>query len=117
MKVNRLDTVPIGIETILVLVYIFFFFFEFSKKLDGSYIYNYYFFWVSVGVLIYLGGSFFFYILIDHLSKEQVETFGNMTFVAEIIKNILFTAAIYIYVRFPSKREHKPPSVPYLDMI
>lgn len=116
-KKNRLDSVPIGIETILILIYIFFFFYEFSKTLTGSYIYNHYCFWISVGILIYLGGSFFFYILINHLSKDQVEAFGNLTYLAEIIKNALFTSAIFIYVRYPFKPKEKSPSVPYLDMI
>ena len=118
IKVNRLDSIPIGIETILLLVYIFFFFFEFSKSLNGSYIYNHYCFWISVGILIYLGGSFFFYILIDHLTKEQVNTFGNMTFVAEFIKNLLFVVALLIYAKHPKKTNDKSHlSVPYLDMI
>lgn len=118
IKVKRLDTVPIGIETILIFIYIFFFFYEFSKTLNGSYIYNHYCFWISVGVLIYLGGSFFFYILIDHLTRDQVETFGNLTYLSEVIKNILFTLAIFIYVKYPFKpNNQKTSSVPYLDMI
>lgn len=114
---NRLDSVPIGIETILILIYILFFFNEFSKTLDGSYIYNHYCFWVSVGILIYLGGSFFFYILINQLSKEQIEAFGNLTYLAEIIKNILFTSAIFVYTRLILKTKQKSTSIPYLDMI
>lgn len=116
IKNNRLDSIPIGIETILVLVYIFFFFYEFSKNLSGSYIYNHYCFWLSVGILIYLGGSFFFYILINQLSTEQIVAFGNITYFAEIIKNILFTSAIFVYVRYPFKLKEKSQPVPYLDM-
>jgi hypothetical protein len=117
-KVKGLDSIPIGIETILLLFYILYFFYQFSKNLSTEYIYNHYVFWVSVGILIYLGGSFFFFILFDHLNKGQVETFGNMTYVAEIIKNILFGLAIFIHSRFHfNKSENKPASVPYLDMI
>jgi len=82
------------------------------------FIYNHYCFWLAVGILIYLGGSFFFYILIDHLTREQVNTFGNLTFLAEVLKNILFLAAIFIYARYPiSKQDKNSSSVPYLDMI
>jgi hypothetical protein len=117
-KVKGLDSVPIGIETIIMLSYIFYFFYQSSKDLSTAYIYNHYGFWVSVGILIYLGGSFFFFILFDHLSTAQVETFGNMTFVAEIIKNILFALAIFIQTRFPfENKKQKPQSIPYLDLI
>ena len=117
-EVNRLDSIPISIETILLFVYIFFFFYEFSKSLNGSYIYNHYCFWISVGILIYLGGSFFFYILIDHLNREQITTFGNMTFVAEILKNFLFGFSLIIYSKNPTNNNNiKHSNVPYLDMI
>lgn len=117
-KVKRLDTIPVGIETILLLIYILYFFFQFSKNLGTSYIYNHYAFWIAVGILIYLGGSFFFFILIEYLTPEELETFGNMTYVAEIIKNILFATGIYIYSKYPfkNKPERKEP-IPFLDHI
>ena len=71
-----------------------------------------------MGILIYLGGSFFFYILFNELSREQVVTFGNMTFVAEILKNFLFGFALIIYAKNPTNNNNiKHSNVPYLDMI
>lgn len=117
-KVRRLDSIPIAIETILLLIYILYFFYQFSKDLSTAYIYNHYGFWVAVGVLIYLGGSFFFFILIDHLDRDEVIAFGNITYVAEIIKNILFATAIYIYAKHPFKTKPvKQVHIPYLDTI
>ena len=116
-EIVRLDSVPIGIETILVFVYIITFLYESSRTIKDNYIYNHYCFWISVGILIYLGGSFFFYILIDHLDTEQVASFGNLTYIAEIIKNILFSVAILVYSRKSNEKVNKPPSVPYLDII
>lgn len=114
---KRLDSVPIGIETIILLFYIIYFFYGFSKNSGTTYIYNHYGFWISVGILIYLGGSFFFFILIDHLSKGQVESFGNLTYLAEVIKNILFTIAIFFFAKHPLKaNDEKPKSIPFLDM-
>lgn len=117
-KVKRLDTIPIGIETILLLLYIIYFFYSFSKHINNNYIYNHFIFWAAVGILIYLGGSFFFFILIEHLSEEQVETFGTITYFAEIIKNILFSFALFIYSRHSfEKKENNLSSIPHLDMI
>jgi len=117
-QIRRLDTVPIGIETILVFTYILYFFYESSKNVGNLYIYNQYAFWISVGILIYLGGSFFFFILIDHLSRDEVTTFGNMTYLAEAFKNLLFAVALFIYTRYPvGNHRHSSAAVPYLDMI
>ncbi len=118
VKTKGLDSVPIGVETIIILFYIVYFFYQFSKDLSTSYIYNHYGFWISVGILIYLGGSFFFFILFPHLTRAEKESFGIMTYVAEIIKNILFILAIFIQTRFPfNESKQKTETIPYLDLI
>jgi hypothetical protein len=115
---KRLDSIPIGIETIFIFIYIFYFFYEFSKNTKGVFIYNHYTFWIAVGSMIYLGGSFFFYILINNLHQDEVDKFGNMTYVAEIIKNLLFALSIYMYKKFPINKTHNiPKNIPNLDMI
>jgi len=115
---RRLDSVPIGIETILIFIYIALFFYESFQKSTSTYVYNHYCFWISVGILIYLGGSFFFYILIDHLNQEQLSTFGTMTYVADVLKNTLFAIALFIFSKYPiNTNPKKNESIPYLDMI
>jgi hypothetical protein len=118
-KLIRLDSVPIAIETILLFIYIVFFFYEFSKKIRSFYIYNHYCFWIAVGILVYLGGSFFFYLSINELNPQEVDTFGKLTYLAEIIKNILFAISLFVYSKNPilSKKDEKPVNIPYLDMI
>ncbi len=117
VDVRAIDSVPIGIETIIILIYIFFYFFQSSKNLGAGYIYNHYGFWICVGILIYLGGSFFFFILFDHLTNEQVKSFGDLTYLAEIIKNVLFSVAIFVHAHHASdnKKEHTK-SIPFLDL-
>ncbi len=115
-KVSRIDSIPIGVETIILIFYIFYFFYQYSKDDNNNFIYYHYAFWISVGILIYLGGSFFFFILIDHLEKDEIALFGNLTYVAEIIKNILFAMSIYIYSKKFSKNQlQKQENVPLLD--
>lgn len=118
-SLQRLDSIPIGIETILVFIYIFFFFFDFSKNIKDTFIYNHYCFWFSIGILLYLGGSFFYYILVNNLDNEKdVDRFGDMTFIAEIIKNLLFVFSIFIYKKFSlNKIQNHPKNIPNLDMI
>ena len=117
VKFERLDSISIGIETILVFIYIFYFFYEFSKNTKDVFIYNHYGFWLAVGIMIYLGGSFFFYILINYLDDNEVDKFGQMTYVAEIIKNLLFAFSIYIYKKHPlNKTRNHSRKIPNLDM-
>ena len=113
-----LDTVPIGIETILIFTFITYSFLDFSRNYPGQAAFSNYIFWISIGILIYLGGSFFFYIMIDQLDKTQRDTFGNLTYISEVLKNIFFIVGIYIYSRNPGeKREKNSNAVPFLDMI
>lgn len=117
---ERLDSVPIAIETILIFIYVFFFFYDFSKNIKATFIYNHYCFWFSVGILIYLGGSFFYYILVNHLDeKKEVDIlFANLSYVAETIKNILFAIAMIILQKFTINKIHNhPKNIPNLDMI
>lgn len=117
-SLQKLDSIPIGIETILIFIYIFFFFFDFSKNVKNIFIYNHYCFWLSVGILIYLGGSFFFYILINNLPKEDIVTFGNFTYIAEIIKNLLFCLGIFMYKKLSiNNLQNHSKNIPNLDMI
>lgn len=117
-KHARLDSIPIGVETILNFIFIIYFFIHFYQKTDSGYIYNHYCFWTSMGILIYLGGSFFFYILINNLSKEQVDTYGNLTYIAELIKNLLFGVAIYVSSKSQTDNPpNKQSNIPFLDMI
>ena len=67
--------------------------------------------------MIYLGGSFFFYILINSLNQDEVNKFGTMTYVAEVIKNLLFAFAIFMYKKHSANNIHKlPKNIPNLDM-
>jgi hypothetical protein len=116
-NLTRLDSVPIGIETILVFIYIAFFFYENLKTPTTTYFYSHHCFWISVGILIYLGGSLFFYILIDQLDEDEIHLFGTMTYIADIIKNILFGVAIVMFSKESVRKFQNKDSIPFLDMI
>ncbi|OQY94163.1 MAG: hypothetical protein B6D37_09165 [Sphingobacteriales bacterium UTBCD1] len=111
---RKLDAVPIGIETILLFVYILIFFYFYFKGVENRYIYNEPFFWVAIGILIYLGGSFFFNILANHLTKEEVNKYWYVTYIVEAIKNVLFVIAMFMYSRQPKKTKPEK-SIPYLE--
>ncbi len=90
---NRIDSIPVGVETLLIFVYSFFYFRQFfvsannvSFKSPG--------FLLIVGILTYLSGTFFFNIFVNYLSKDEVRNYWWITYAIETIKNILFAIAI-----------------------
>lgn len=111
-----LDSVPIGVESILVLIYIFYFFYS---QLKGSApavsLYQQPIFWLATGILIYLSGTFFFYILVNHMQIAQIKQYWFVTYIFDIVKNIFFTIGVLaiIYSSKTTPSLHK--NVPNLD--
>jgi len=110
-----LDSLGIGIETLLLFVYIIFLFYEHFKRLDAQVIYSYNHFWLVLGILFYLGGSFFFNILADHLTSQQIKSYERLTYLGDVIKNIFFCISIIISVKMPENGMKSKISTPYLD--
>jgi len=113
--IKRLDSLGIGIETILLFIYIILFFYDFFNNPKVSFVYNHYCFWVSLGILIYLGSSFFFNILANHMTSTQMEKYWSLTLVTEFFKNLFLVASIIIFSKQPNQKNRTPTSVPYLD--
>ncbi len=115
VKTVRIDSIPVGLETLIVYIYIFFFFYDRFRNIDDQYIYNNYCFWVSIGIMIYMGGSFFFFILGNHLSPEQNEKYWDYSFYVDIAKNILFSISLFVYAKHTDNIISKPKNIPFLD--
>lgn len=112
-RFRTMDSIPTGIETILIFIYIFTYFYEQFKATQTQFLYETYFFWIAIGIMIYLGGSFFFYILANHMNRAQINQYWFLTFIIESLKNLLFAYSIYIYIIKAQKKS--PSSLPNLD--
>jgi hypothetical protein len=115
---KRFDSIPIGIESILIFTYIIILFYEQFQKTRIQYIYSNPWFGIVIGIMIYLACSFFFNIMASNISVEAMSKYWFLTWIFETIKNILFAIGILMY----SRKAHENPqqhssSVPYLDMI
>jgi hypothetical protein len=119
-KRQKLDSVVIGVETILIFLFIFLYLRQFFKYNVTENIYEYPSFWLVVGILIYLGFGFFFNILVNYIPQQQFDNYWHFTYIPEIIKNILFGVVLLGY---PSPRTEKSFSkgkrvdIPNLDII
>lgn len=116
IKLKLLDSLPIGVETILLFTYIIFYFYEQFKLPNGDYIYKNHIFWIAFGILIYLGGSFFFYILANYASMKVMK-YWDLTYIGDILKNVLFLISLLVLKKnVPKKNSVPKKSIPYLDM-
>ena len=113
---KNLDSVPVGIESILIFVYISFIFYENFNSVSENYIYSKPSFWISIGMLVYLGSTFFFNILANHIDETQILKYWFLTYIADITKNILFVVSIIVGIRLTGKEKVLNKSVPYLDL-
>lgn len=113
-----IDSVPIAVETILLFVFAFLYFQQYFKYNLSLNIYEYASFWLVVGILIYLGSSFFFNILANHVTDEQMDSYWHFTYIPEILKNILYA---FVIAGLPFKQigaaKTKKLDIPNLDMI
>ncbi|MEP7375864.1 MAG: hypothetical protein ABI675_20885 [Chitinophagaceae bacterium] len=112
----KLDSISIGIETILLFIYIIFFFYDHSSNVSAGYIYNHPIFWVSVGILLYLGVTFFFNILINYMTQEEIENYWRYTYFTEIFKNLFFAFAMLQFSHHHKLNPIRSSQVPYLDI-
>jgi len=115
IRFKKLDSISIGAETLILLIVAIYFFYEQFRDLSTLYIYHHYCFWLAIGVLIYLCGSFFLFIYGDKITENEKEKFWFFTYIVEIIKNILFAVAMIVYTR-RTVTESQKKDIPYLDI-
>lgn len=109
------DSMPIGVETILILVFSFYYLYEQMNDTSTLFIYNKYQFWLVIGFMIYLAGSFFINIFANHLmGDETLSKYWFLTNVSFSIMNILFAIAFLLFGRNP-KKVNNPYLRPYLN--
>ena len=101
-----LDSIPIGIETLLVFLFSFLYFFEQMNDTSNLFIYNQASFWGVLGILLYLSGSFFIYIFANEITIKELSKYWIITNISSVIKNVFFAIAIFLEARQSLK---KPP--------
>jgi len=101
-----LDSIPIGIETILIFVYCFYYLYTQMSELEDVFIYSKYQFWIIIGFMVYLGGSFFIYILFNIVERKILLEYWFLTYIFYMIKNVLFAIGISLYGKQSKKASY-----------
>ena len=102
---NFIDSVPIGIETILVICFSVYFLYELVNK-SNLLLYNTTEFWIITGFLIYLAGSFFIYLYANQVSEQELYQFFFVTYIFGSIKSIFITIGLWVNLKRPKVQYH-----------
>lgn len=103
-----IDSVSIGIETILILFFSFYFLYEQINKPETVFLYNTYHFWIITGFIIYFSGSFFVYLFASYIPQKELRIFWLIINIFSILKNIFFSIGILVFaLHQDSKIKHK----------
>jgi len=95
------------------MVFCFYFFYEQLKEAVTP-IYDHFFFWIAIGLTIYLAGSFFMYIMGNDMSKEELEEYWFITYVFDTIKNLFFVISAFVFLK-QTKSVVRKAVLPNLD--
>lgn len=114
---KRMDSIPIGIESIIILTFVVLFFLEILSNPESGYIYSHYCFWISVGLLIFLSGNFFMNILAETLPRSELDKYWFINYITDAIKTVFFGISLYYYSLTVQVSKKQKTSIPYLDMV
>jgi hypothetical protein len=111
---KSIDSIPIGIETILILLFSFYYLYEQMNNTVNLFIYSTYKFWIIIGFMIYLAGSFFIYILASAMEQVLLNQYWLLTNAFYAIMIILFSIAFFVFNKKNNITIHKNLR-PYLN--
>jgi hypothetical protein len=111
---RSIDSIPIGVETILILVFCFYYLYEQMNDTVSLFIYSKYQFWIVVGIMIYLAGSFFIFILGNVLDERLLVEYWFVTNIFYTIMISLFGISFFVYDKANKTTVHKNLR-PYLN--
>ena len=106
VRLKRIDSVPIGIESILLLIFSSYFFYEQINSPQLIFIYNDYKFWMITGIMIYISGSFFIYIFANQIPANQFTLYWSFTLIFMGLMNILFCIGLLLVGLQPKQKHH-----------
>ena len=101
---KRIDSLPIGIETIFIIIFSFYYLYEEMNNTTTLFIYTKPAFWIILCMVLYLAGSFFIYIASGYYSREVVGNYWFITNILAVIKNIFFCIAIISHSKEPKEK-------------
>lgn len=104
VRFKFIDSIPIGVETILIFIFVYYYLYEELMDSSTLFIYSKPIFWIVFGIVLYLAGNFFIYIFAESLKRHEVRQYWYITNIFAIIKNLFFSVAILLHTKLPKQK-------------
>jgi len=98
-KADPFDSLQTSIECFIIIILCLYYFFEQLTNPEFEFIYSSYKFWIILGLLLYLAGSFFLFVFASQISDKAGDKYWPILYVCGIIRNILLTISVYLSTR------------------
>lgn len=86
-------TLVTTIENVIIITLCVIVLYNFIKTPQILFIYSYSQFWIVIGILFYLAGTFFLSLVLKELPNQEQEKYWILNLFSNILKNIFFTIA------------------------
>jgi hypothetical protein len=99
-KRKVIDTIPIGVETLIIICYSCYYLYEQVADLKTTtFIYDRFSFWVVSGILMYLAGSCFIYIFANQVDQATRTEYWIFTNAFITLKKLLFAIGLLVFIK------------------
>jgi hypothetical protein len=100
---HRFDTLSASVDSILIICYSIFYFYEQLKTPEPTFIYSTKTFWVVIAILLYMAGTFIFFIATAYMTAKETYTYWPIASIANILKNLLLSVAFILKIQSKDK--------------
>lgn len=108
---TNIDTIPVTFQALLFMLLSVHYLFEQIKQPKTLFIYTTFEFWAVTGILIYLAGTFFIYLLSSNLSEKEFLKFWFINYVFNIQKNIFLIISFSFFKKKSSVNSSDPDEI------
>ena len=84
------DSFSASLESVVVIIYCVIYFFEQISRPQTNFIYTLPYFWIVLGILIYMSSTLFLFIVASNLSDQEFQKYWIITGVSNVVSNIIF---------------------------
>jgi hypothetical protein len=105
---KQFDALPASAEAFIIIIYCIYYFYEQLNKPQVTFIYSTFHFWISIGIFIYMAGTFVLFVQSSMLSDNERNNFWIINLISNILKNILFSISFIIPSKPSNNSMHKP---------
>jgi len=89
------DSFPASLESVTFILYSIIYFFEQINRPQQIFIYSSPNFWIVLGIMVYMSGTLFLFIIANNLSENELNKYWIINNISNLITNLSFSIAFF----------------------